>query len=107
MSDEEYYFKDYEHRSKKGRYSVVYTVAKFNHRRYPEAIYEVKQGRFGWECQCAAFTQHGVQCKHIQMIQDWVKAGKPSPFDYLFTEAPEKKPVGTVKRSTQASKKRA
>lgn len=97
-TNEEYYIKDHEYR-RKNRYSVTYTVAKFNYHRYPEAIYEVKEGRFGWECTCPAHVKHGVSCKHIQMVIDWVKAGKPSPFDFLLDENASKKPVVAVKKT--------
>lgn len=94
---DEYYLKDYEYR-RGNRYSVVYTVAKFNHRRFPEAVYEVKRGRFGWNCTCPASVNHGVECKHIQMILDWVAAGKPSPFEHLFKvdDLPARKPTQKI-----------
>ena len=42
----------------------------------PKNIYIVTNIKGKWSCDCAV---HGV-CKHINMVKNWLKDGKPNPF---------------------------
>jgi hypothetical protein len=43
----------------------------------PSAIYTVSNIGNKWMCDCPA--RKGTD-KHVQLVKDWIKAGKPSPF---------------------------
>lgn len=74
--DDEYYFKDYQPR--RGT-DLVVEVAKFNGRTRPEAVYTVSRHSSRWTCDCAAGYRGA--CKHVRMVEEWVRAGRPSPFE--------------------------
>ena len=79
MVDDEYYFKDFQPHAKNG--PLVVEVAKFAMTRRPVAVYTVRKNRAGWSCDCPSPHSHAGNCKHVRMVQDWLHAGRPSPFD--------------------------
>lgn len=55
-----------------------YEVAVFLRGDTPDNVYTVqKKGGGGWMCNCPA---RGPKDKHIKLVQEWLKAGKPSDF---------------------------
>lgn len=54
-----------------------YEVAVFLRGDTPDNVYKVNKIGNKWSCNCPA---RKAPDKHVKMVQDWLKAGKPSDF---------------------------
>ena len=54
-----------------------FIVTSWTHGKSAENIYFVSKGGTKWTCNCPDRTPN---CKHIQMVKQWLKDGKPSLF---------------------------
>jgi hypothetical protein len=77
----EYYFKDFHDPGKK--YQTI-ELTKFEGNKMFSAKYllkrVIKTGKIT-SCSCPGYVRTRGNCKHIDMVLEWIKNGKPSPFD--------------------------
>lgn len=55
-----------------------YIVTSWTHGKEPRNIYIVNKAGNKWICNCPTRTPY---CKHIDMVKQWLKDGKPSEWD--------------------------
>lgn len=55
-----------------------YIVTSWTHGKSPKNIYTVTKSGNKWSCDCPTRTTY---CKHIDMVKQWIKDGKPSEWD--------------------------
>jgi len=81
----EYYFKDTI--EKFGNFDKV-EVTKFEGNKKPSQIYTIKVRKKDGKpmsCNCPGAYRSKGNCKHLGMVADWIKAGRPVPewMDYI------------------------
>jgi hypothetical protein len=65
----------------------VYQIAKFDDHDYPSKVYLVKNRGQSWNCNCTNFVVRKDQNdKHITMIKDWIKKGKPETPGFSYDD---------------------
>lgn len=70
-SDVEYLIKD-------SKTKNSYILTSWTTGKQPKNIYTVTQQKNKWVCNCPVRSN---SCKHIKMVKDWIKDGKPSIVD--------------------------
>jgi hypothetical protein len=55
----------------------TYIVTSWTHGKEPTNIYTVSKFGNKWSCNCPS----KYHCKHMDMVKEWLKNGKPSEFD--------------------------
>lgn len=55
-----------------------YIVTSWTHGKAPTNVYTVNKQGAKWKCNCPTRTPY---CKHIDMVKQWIKDGKPSIID--------------------------
>lgn len=61
---------------------LAFEIAKFAGGKEPSAVYEVLKIGRKWICDCPGFRKghsSGPRHKHIRLVQEWIKRGKPDP----------------------------
>lgn len=61
--------------------SNSYIVTKWTNKKDPRDIYHVTKGNDKWFCSCPTRMK---PCKHIALVKQWLKDGKPSPLGTTF-----------------------
>ena len=53
------------------------TVSKWDYGKQPARVYTLRPDKYiKWSCDCPAGYHHRM-CKHAQMVEQWIKDGKP------------------------------
>ena len=63
---------------KDGKAKNSYIVTSWTTGKAPKNIYTVNKQGNKWKCNCPTRTPY---CKHIDMVNEWIKVGKPSIID--------------------------
>jgi len=53
-----------------------YVVTSWTTGKAPKNVYTVSKAGNKWSCNCPTKTSY---CKHIDMVKEWIKDGKPNP----------------------------
>jgi hypothetical protein len=69
--DVDYLIKDGDHKN-------TYVVTSWIKGKQPKNIYMITHSNNKWNCNCPAKIK---PCKHIDMVRNWIKKGKKTPFD--------------------------
>lgn len=65
-----------------GKSKNTYIVTSWTHGKSPENVYTVRKVGNKWMCNCPS----KYHCKHMDMVAEWLKDGKPSDFDVDMRE---------------------
>jgi len=60
-----------------------YVVTSWTHGKAPKNVYTVSKAGKKWLCNCPTRTSY---CKHIDMVKQWLKDGKPSEWQVDMKE---------------------
>jgi hypothetical protein len=60
-----------------------YIVTKWTHGKAPKDVYTISNNNNKWYCNCPA---HKGYCKHIDLVKEWIKEGKPNQIGADFDQ---------------------
>lgn len=61
-----------------------YVISKWTKDKAPDQVYTITEKSNKFSCTCPGNSAKKVECVHIKMLKDWIKAGKPSAIGSNF-----------------------
>lgn len=74
--------KDPEYIIKDAKETNKFIVSKWTHGKEPRDVYTITKGKTSWTCTCPVRSS----CKHISLVKEWIKEGKPNPIGDFDSE---------------------
>jgi hypothetical protein len=79
VEKESLFDKDPEYIAKEGKQPNTYIVSKWTRGKTPRDVYHIQGSGNNWKCSCPTGRKGG--CKHVKFVKEWIKNGKPNPYD--------------------------